>query len=286
MIKRVTHFGRNKYKIQWGQFFLHIVMFLLLFATVYPLLMAFWSAFKTVDQYEVSKFYPTLPLKLSNFVTAFEKISVYTVNTIAIAFFGIIGSLIISSFAAYAFARMKFPGKKLFFTLVLSLMMIPGVLTLVPQFLMYQKMGLQNSLFAILLPQITMQPVGQVFLLTMFFSTLPKELFEASKMDGAGHFKTFIKVALPLSMPILITLGIMQINTIWNDYLWPMTIITTNYENLTISAGLIVEFRNLHSQNMPVTYAGYLLSSIPLLIVFIFGNQYYIKGLLNSGIKM
>lgn len=278
--------GHKKIKFDLGQIGINAALIFLLICMIYPLLMSFWSAFKTIDQYDVSKFYPTLPLKFSNLVTAFSKISIYTYNTIAVAIFGIAGSLLIASLAAYAFARMDFPGKPIFFTMVLSLMMIPGVLTLVPQFILYKNLELNNSLFAILLPQLTLQPVGAVFLLTIFFKSLPKELFEAAKMDGAGPFKTFIKVAIPLSAPILITQAIMQMNGIWNDYLWPMTVISTNYENLTISAGLIVEFRNLYSQNMPVTYAGYLISSIPLLLVFIFGNKYYIKGLLNSGIKM
>lgn len=278
--------GHRKIKFDLGQIGINAALIFLLICMIYPLLMSFWSAFKTIDQYDVSKFYPTLPLKFSNLVTAFSKISIYTYNTIAVAIFGIAGSLLIASLAAYAFARMDFPGKPIFFTMVLSLMMIPGVLTLVPQFILYKNLDLNNSLFAILLPQLTLQPVGAVFLLTIFFKSLPKELFEAAKMDGAGPFKTFIKVAIPLSAPILITQAIMQMNGIWNDYLWPMTVISTNYENLTISAGLIVEFRNLYSQNMPVTYAGYLISSIPLLLVFIFGNKYYIKGLLNSGIKM
>ncbi len=278
--------SKKQFRWDWGQIFINLALMFLLIAMIYPLLMSFWSAFKTIDQYDTSKFYPTLPLKFSNLVTAFDKISVYTYNTIAVAIFGITGSLFIASLAAYAFARMDFPGKPLFFTLVLSLMMIPGVLTLVPQFLLYKNLNLNNTLFAILLPQFTLQPVGAVFLLTIFFKSLPKELFEAAKMDGAGPLKTYFKVAIPLSMPILITQAIMQMNGIWNDYLWPMTVISTNYENLTISAGLIVEFRNLYSQNMPVTYSGYLISSIPLLLVFIFGNKYYIKGLLNSGIKM
>lgn len=285
-MSKQNRIGTKKFKIVWGQVFINLTMIFLLLCMIYPLLMSFWSAFKTIDQYDVSKFYPTLPLKFSNLATAFSKISVYTYNTIAVAIFGIAGSLLVASLAAYAFARMDFPGKPIFFTMVLSLMMIPGVLTLVPQFILYKNLKLNNSLFAILLPQLTLQPIGAVFLLTIFFKSLPKELFEAAKMDGAGPFKTFIKVAIPLSAPILITQAIMQMNGIWNDYLWPMTVISTNYENLTISAGLIVEFRNLYSQNMPVTYAGYLISSIPLLLVFIFGNKYYIKGLLNSGIKM
>ena len=232
--------GKKRFKWSWGQLFINLTMAFLLFTMAYPLLMSFWCAFKSIDQYDTSKFYPTFPLKLSNLAVAFDKISLYTYNTIAVAIFGITGSLIIASLAAFAFARMEFPGKKIFFTLVLCLMMIPGVLTLVPQFLLYKSMNLQNKLVAILLPQITLGPVGAVFLLTIFFRSLPKELFEAARMDGAGPFKTYLKVALPLSMPILITQAIMQINGIWNDYIWPMTVISTNYENLTISAGLLL----------------------------------------------
>ena len=253
---------------------------------VYPLLMSVWCAFKTIQQYDVSKFYPTFPLKMTNIVTAFSKIKIYVVNTIAVAFFGIIFSSLIAALASYAFARIDFPGRTLFFTMVLCLMMIPGVLTLVPQFLLYKDLNLNNKLIAVLIPQITIQPVGAVFLLSMFFKGLPQELFDAAKIDGANEFQVFSKIAVRLSMPILITQAIMQMNGIWNDYLWPMTVISTNYESLTISSGLIVEFRNLYSQNMPVTYAGYLLSSIPLLIVFIFGNKYYIRGLLGASLKM
>ncbi|MDY2888630.1 MAG: carbohydrate ABC transporter permease [Candidatus Caccosoma sp.] len=273
-------------KIRWGQVFLHLAMAFLLICMIYPLLMSVWCAFKTINQYDISKFYPTLPLKMMNLKTAWGKISVYVYNTIAVAFFGIIGSSIIASMASFAFARMDFPGRTLFFTMVLCLMMIPGVLTLVPQFLLYKDLHLNDKLIALLIPQLTMQPIGAVFLLSMFFKGLPQELFDSAKIDGANDFQVFSKIAVPLSMPILITQAIMQMNGIWNDYLWPMTIISTNYEALTISSGLIVEFRNLYSQNMPVTYAGYLLSSIPLLIVFIFGNKYYIRGLLGSSIKM
>ncbi|MBQ7164759.1 MAG: carbohydrate ABC transporter permease, partial [Clostridia bacterium] len=166
------------------------------------------------------------------------------------------------------------------------LMMIPGVLTLVPQFLLYRRLNLNDKLIAVLLPQLTMQPVGAVFLLSMFFKALPKDLFNAAEIDGASEFQIFINIAVPLCVPILITQAIMQINGLWNDYLWPMTVISTNYSKLTVSAGLIVEFRNMYSQNMPVTYSVYLIASIPLLFVFLFGNRFYIQGLIASSIKM
>ncbi len=277
---------RRRFHLSFGQIGICIVMAILLFCMAYPLLMSVWCAFKTIDQYDISKFYPTFPLKLNNIQAAYSKISGYIYNTVAVAIFSIIGSSIIASMAAYAFARMEFPGRKLFFTMVLCLMMVPSVLTLVPQFLLYKGLNLNNKLFAILLPQITAAPVGSVFLLQIFFRSLPNELFDAAKVDGASEFQLFLRVAVPLSVPILITQAIMQLNSIWNDYLWPMTVISTNYDNLTISAGLVVEFRNLYSQNMPVTYSGYLLSSLPLILVFIFGNKYYIQGLLGSSIKM
>ncbi len=278
------------FKTNWGrilgQTLLHLSMAILLFCMIYPLIMSVWCAFKTVQEYEISKFYPTLPLKISNLVTAFDKVGGYMYNTIAVAIFGVAGALFIAALASYAFAKMDFPGKALFFTLVLCLMMIPGILTLVPQFLMYKSMRLNNTLWAILLPQLTMAPVGSVFLLSMFFKSLPRDLFSAAEIDGATEFQVFRMVAVPLCMSILITLAIQQINSLWNDYIWPMTVISTNYEKLTVSAGLIVEFRNLYSQNMPVTYSGYLIASLPLVIIFIFGNKFYIQGLISSSIKM
>ena len=269
-----------------GQACIHLTMAGLIFCMIYPFLMSVWCAFKTTVEYDVSKFYPTLPLKLSNVSAAFGKVGGYVFNTIAVAVFGVIGSLFISSLASYAFATMRFPGKKLFFMMVVCLIMIPGCLTLVPQFLLYKELHLNNKLIAILLPQLTMQPVGQVFLLTMIFKSLPKDLFNAADIDGASQFQIYYNIAIPVSVPILITQAIMQINGLWNDYLWPMTVISTNYESLTISAGLVIELRTQYSQNMPVTYAGYLIASLPLVCLFLFGNKFYIQGLMSSSIKM
>ena len=146
--------------------------------------MSVWCAFKTTVEYDISKFYPTFPLKLSNVTAAFDKVGGYMFNTVAVAVFGVVGSLFIASLASFAFATMSFPGKKTFFMMVICLMMIPGCLTLVPQFLLYKNLNLNNKLIAILLPQLTVQPIGQVFLLTMVFSALPRDLFNAAEIDG------------------------------------------------------------------------------------------------------
>ncbi len=283
---KVFSYVKTHRKSILSQGLLHLTMAFLLFCMIYPLAMSVWCAFKTTTSYEVSKFYPTLPFKVDNLVTAFSKVGNYMYNTMAVAVFGVTGSLFIASLASYAFAKMKFPGRSFFFMAVLGLMMVPGILTLVPQFLLYKRLNLNNKLIAVLLPQLTAAPVGAVFLLTIFFKALPKDLFSAAEIDGANDFQVYVSVAVPLCMAILITIAIQQINGLWNDYIWPMTVISTDYEKLTVSAGLIVEFRDLYSQNMPVTYSGYLIASVPLLIVFLFGNKFYIQGLVGSAVKM
>ena len=128
--------------------------------------------------------------------------------------------------------------------------------------------------------------IFNVFLFTQFFQNIPKEYEEAARIDGANTWGVFTKVIMPLSKPIIATVAVFCFIGVWNDYLWPMTVISTNYEALTISAGLVIELRTQHSQNMPITYAGYLIASLPLVCIFLFGNKFYIQGLMSSSIKM
>ena len=268
-----------------GQIVLHAVMFILLFLMLYPLGMCFWSAFKSELGYQYTRWYPTLPLRFRNFVSAFPLIWQYIFNTIVVAVFGITGMLFISSLAAYSFARIKFPGKEFFYMLVIALMMIPSILTLVPSFMLYRSFGLLNTRLALIIPVITGGSVFGVFLLRTFFAGVPEDIFEAARIDGAKEFRIYYSICVPLCMPILGTLTIMRINGLWNEYLWPM-ITQQNHRNLTISAGLIVHFVREYSNNYPVQFAGYLLSSIPLIFLFIFANKYYIEGLTSAAIKL
>jgi multiple sugar transport system permease protein len=209
----------------------------------------------------------------------------YVLNTTIVGFFGVLGSLFIASLSSFTFAQMSFPGKKILYYAVIMLMMVPGVLTLVPSYMLYRNLGLLNSYLILILPLIVGGPIFGVFLLTTFFESLPKDFFEAAQIDGATDFKCYYKVALPLCMPILGTLTIMQLIGVWNDYLWPMITIHDT-DKLTISAGLLINFTRQYSSNMPVTFAGYLVASIPLILLFVFANKYYIEGLISSSIKM
>jgi multiple sugar transport system permease protein len=264
---------------------LHVIMCLLLFLMIYPLAMGFWNAFKSDLGYLYTRWYPTIPLRFRNFVVAFPRVYRYIINTMIVAAFGTAGMLFVSSLAAYAFARMRFFGKNLVYMLVIALMMIPGVLTLIPSFMLYKSFGLLNTRLVLILPIITGGSVFGTFLLRAFFAGVPEDIFEAARIDGAKEFRVYRSICLPLCMPILGTLTIMQINGIWNDYMWPM-ITQQDHRKLTISAGLIVQFVREYSTNYPVQFAGYLLSSVPLILLFIYANKYYIEGLTSSAIKL
>jgi multiple sugar transport system permease protein len=267
------------------QAILHFSMCLLLFFMIYPLAMGFWNAFKSDLGYLYTRWYPTLPMRFRNFVVAFPRVYRYIINTTIVAVFGTSGMLFVSSLAAYAFARLRFFGKNTVYMLVIALMMIPGVLTLIPSFMLYKSFGLLNTRLVLILPIITGGSVFGTFLLRAFFAGIPEDIFEAARIDGAKEFRVYRSICLPLCMPILGTLTIMQINGIWNDYMWPM-ITQQDHRKLTISAGLIVQFVREYSTNYPVQFAGYLLSSVPLILLFIYANKYYIEGLTSSAIKL
>ncbi len=264
---------------------LNLVILVLLFMMIYPLGIALWGAFKSDVAFDYSKWYPTFPLRISNVVTAFTSVWRYLINTILVAAVGVSGGLFLSSISAYTFARMNFPGKQILYMMVVSLMMVPGVLTLVPAFMLYRGLALTNSYAVLILPLIVGGPIFGVFLLRTFFEGIPRDFFEAAQIDGATDFQCYYRIALPLCIPILGTLAIMNLVGIWNDYLWPMITIQ-DYSKFTISAGILITFQKQYSMNYPVTFAGYLVASIPLIILFIFANKYYIQGLISSSIKM
>lgn len=270
---------------KFPQIVLNGVILLLLFMLVYPLAMSIWCSFKTEIGFMYTRWYPTIPLRIKNYSVVFGNIWRYMVNTIFVATTGTAGLLFIASISAYTFARLKFPGKEFLFMMVIALMMVPGVLTLVPNYMLYQRFGLLNTYWVLILPMLSTGPVFGTFLLRSFFKSIPEDIFESARIDGAKEFIVFYKISLPLSLPILGTLTIMQVGGIWNDFLWPMITIQKD-SMLTISAGLITRFTSEYGSNFPLSFAGYMIASFPLLILFIFANKYYVQGLTSAALKL
>lgn len=202
-------------------------------------------------------------------------------NSLVVAILTTFGQLLISSMAAYAFARIKFRGSDLLFLLYLATMMIPSQVTVTPLFILMRYLGWLDTYQGLIVPGL-FRAFG-VFLIRQYFLSLPKELEEAAYMDGANRLVIFVRVILPLSKPVLITQGLMAFMDSWNSYLWPL-FVTSKTEMFTLPLGLA----NLQGQYLTewnVVMAGTVLTIIPMLLIYILAQKYLVKGFVTSGIK-
>lgn len=275
----------NSRRVFIQQTALHTVMIILVFMLLYPLFIALWISIKDVEAFRLEPWLPTLPMWISNYSYAWNAVARYIFNTIFVGVVSTAGLLFLSSLSAYVFSRMKFPGREMLYMAVIALMMVPGVLTFVPTYMVYNTLGLLDTYMVLIIPTIIGGSVGGIFLLRAFFNGLPEAIFEAARIDGGNEFDAYSRICIPLSLPILGTLAVMTIVGIWNDVIWPMTTIS-NDKLFTISAGLFLKFNNDYSTNVPILFAGYTVASLPLIFLFIFANRYYIEGLTSAGLKL
>ena len=206
----------------------------------------------------------------------------FYINTILMIAGRVIGSVLFSAMAAYACARLKFPGKNIFFGLVLFQMMIPGQLFIIPQFLIVQKLGLLNTVSALIVPGIV--SAFGTFLLRQFFMGLPKDLEEAAKLDGCTIWQTFYKIMLPLARSGMVALGIFTALFAFKDLMWPL-IVNMSIDKMTLASGL-ASLQGQFSTNYPQLMAGSLLAIWPMVLVFIIFQKKFIEGIATSGGKL
>lgn len=203
------------------------------------------------------------------------------VNSVLNAVARTLGQLLFCSMAAYAFARLEFPGKKAVFGLFLSVLLVPSQLLIIPQYEIIQKLHLLNTLPALFLPG--MFGAFGTFMLRQFFMALPKELEEAARLDGAGPLRIYWSVMLPLARPGLVALGILTMIWSWNDLLWPLVANTDNTK-MPLSVGL-ASLQGAYLTNYPMIMAGSLLATLPVMIVFIVLQRRVVEGIALSGTK-
>ncbi|MQA27080.1 MAG: ABC transporter permease subunit [Micromonosporaceae bacterium] len=189
--------------------------------------------------------------------------------------------LVAASCAAYPLARMDFPGKNLIFGVIISTLLVPGFVLLVPNYLIVDWLGWIDTLWALIVPGAA--SAFGVFFLRQFFLSLPADLEEAALLDGANYFQIFTRVVLPLSKPALATLAVLSFLANWNDFVWPIYVIFSP-ENMTLPPGLAT-LQGAYRVDFPVLMAGALIASIPVLILFAFTQRYVIEGVSRSGLK-
>lgn len=248
-----------------------------------PFIWMILSAFKSES--EVMQLTPTLlPKKftMENFTNLFQNMNfaLYLKNTVVIVLWSFVG-LFLNAMAGYAFAKFKFKGRDQFFYLVLATMMIPGQVTMIPVYLILNQLNLTNTMAGIILPGL----VGafSIFLFRQFMSTIPDELLEAARLDGASELRVFFQIVLPISRPILAVQGILTFIAGWNSFLWPLII--ANDESLyTLSVGLSL-LKGQYGGNYALQMAGSTFMVVPIIVIFILFQKHIIEGYTISGMK-
>ncbi|WP_207401075.1 carbohydrate ABC transporter permease [Actinomadura roseirufa] len=199
-------------------------------------------------------------------------------NSVIVAGAIVVSQVILCSMAGYAFARLRFVGRRVALVLVIATTLIPFQLTVIPTFLIFHKLHMINTLGALIAPQLA-SALG-VYLMTSFFQNFPPELEEAARMDGCSRWGVFFRVVLPVARPALAALAVITFIYAWNDLFWPMVAITSK-ENLTVQAGLTT-FQGQHRADWPQIMAGTVLTTVPVLIVFLIGQRRFVQALAGA----
>ena len=274
--------GDNGLRRRW---WLYLILTVALIAVVTPFVWMVLGAFKTSTELRQvpPTWWPEHPT-IDNFTSLFSRLSfgTYFTNSTVVAVLVTAGNLLFCSMVGYALAMLNFRGKRLIFGLILATLMIPGVVTFVPLFVLVANMGLVNTLPGLILPFLV-GPFG-VFLMRQYILGLPRDLVEAARIDGAGEIRIFLRVILPLLGPAMATLGILTFLGSWNNFLWPLVVAQTN-DSYTLPVALALYSTGQNQTEYGLLMAGASVVVLPVLVVFLIFQRRFIQGIATTGIK-
>jgi ABC-type glycerol-3-phosphate transport system permease component len=266
---------------------LHALILTLLGVALFPIYFMIMISFKNPIQFMHERWVVSLPLRQQNYVAAWEIVNSYITNTLFVAGVGLVGVLLMSLVGGHVFARMRFPFKEQLYFGILILLAVPWVLSFIPSYMLFSDLALMNTPWVLIIPNLANGPVFGIFLLRAVIEGIPEELYEAARCDGASLGREIVSITLPLALPGLATLAIVNFVGTWNWFLWPLVTITDRANQL-ISVGLFLltsgDFSGMAS--FGPLFAGYVIASIPLVIIFIFLGRFYVEGLTQSGLKV
>jgi len=208
----------------------------------------------------------------------------YFKNTFMILIPVIIGTVLSSSISAYGFARFNFPFKKTWFAICISTMLLPGAVTMIPTFLIWQALGCVNTYVPLIFPVWLGGGAFNIFLFRQFFLTIPRELDEAAKIDGAGYFRIYFSILMPLLKPVIISVALFSFIGTWNDFLGPLLYLY-DMEKYTLALGLQL-FTSAYGSDYAAVMAAATVTTIPIIIVFFIGQKYFVEGIVMTGLKV
>jgi multiple sugar transport system permease protein len=266
------------------RFTLHVVLVAGAIVTMAPLV---WMVSASLMPAGSASTYPPrfLPETVTfvHYEALFTRMNVarYALNSAVIALLVTAISLVVNSMAGYAFAKLRFRGRERLFRILLSAMVIPAQVAMLPLFLMLKNMGLINTYWGVVIPG--MASIFGIFLVRQYALSIPDSLLDAARADGAGEFRIYSTIILPLCLPILITLGIFTFMGTWNDFLWPLIVLADeSMHTLPVAlANLVGEY----AQDTELMMAGSVLTVLPVLLIFMMLQRYYIEGMMAGSVK-
>jgi multiple sugar transport system permease protein len=263
---------------------LHVLLIALAITALIPFIWMISTSLK--GSREVLSATPTLLPKAwrwENYTEVFQLVPFgrFYLNTLFFTAVRVIGQLFFAAMAAYAFARLKFPGRNILFVLILAVMMVPGQVTLIPNYILLKYFHWLDSYWGLIVPSL-FSAFG-TFLLRQFFMTLPQDLLDAARLEGCNPLQTFWYIALPLARSVMVAFGVLVTLWSWNDFLWPL-IITNSTDMQMLSVG-IAYFQGQNVSNFAVMMAAATLSTLPMVIIFILAQRQLIEGITMSGLK-
>ena len=255
------------------------------FVMILPFLWMLSTSLKTTVQSMAfpPEWWPS-PVVWQNYTSITEHMPFFLLlfNSVKISFFVVFGTLLTCSLAGYAFAKLRFPGRKALFLVLLSTMMIPTQVTLIPVFVIMKYLGWINTHLALIVPAFFGSVFG-TFLMRQFFMAIPNELEDAARIDGCSPWGIYWRIMLPLAKPSLATLAIFSFMGTWNDFMRPL-IFLSDMDKMTLPVGLAL-LANHQDIRIPLIMAGAMLSLLPILILYIFGQKYFVRGIALTGMK-
>ncbi|GAA2107938.1 carbohydrate ABC transporter permease [Actinomadura alba] len=263
---------------------LYVLLTLGLGVVVTPFGWAVLSSFKPEQEIRQSPptFLPERPT-LDGYRALLDQMDLFIVflNSVVVAGVIVAANILFCSMVAYALTKLPFRARNIVFALVMVQMMVPGIVLMIPQFVVVANLGLVNTIFGIVLPYLVM-PLG-IFLMRQFMAEIPDELVHAARIDGAGEFRIFFRIVMPLCKPALATLGLITFLTAWNNFLWPAVVAQTQ-DRYTLPVALAI-FSNHQTSQYGLLLAGAVVVVAPVLILFLALQRFFIEGIASTGIK-
>ncbi|MDR0583816.1 MAG: carbohydrate ABC transporter permease [Treponema sp.] len=271
-------------RIPWFQIVIFLIALALLLLTFIPVFTMIFLSLKSTAQIYGDFFALPNPIEWGNYNKAIGMLIPNMINTLLVVSAGTALTLALCMMSGYVFARLNFPLKNFLYMAVIALMMVPGILLLTPQYSLVQKYGMYNTWWALVLPWAAGGQIFGILLCRTSIAQLPGEMFESARMDGCGELRAMVRIALPLSKPILSTIAVINMVAFYNDFIWPLLVIENNSKQV-INVVIRVFQSVTGSVDLGSMVAGFVFATIPLLVLFVFTSRLYIEGITSGAVK-